>query len=47
MELEESLYWLELLEHAGMMPAARLAPLKAETCELSAIFVTLIKRAKQ
>ena len=46
MELEETLYWLELLEHAKVISAARLAPLKAETCELCAIFVTLIKRAR-
>lgn len=45
MELEETLYWLELLEHAGMVPAAQLASLKAETGELCAIFVTLIRRA--
>ena len=45
MELEETLYWLELLEHAKFIPAARLGALKAETCELSAIFVTLIKQA--
>jgi four helix bundle protein len=46
MELEEALCWLELLEHAEIIPAARLAPLKAESSELSAIFVSLIKRAR-
>lgn len=33
MELEETLYWLELLEHAGFIPSVRLAPLKAESGE--------------
>jgi four helix bundle protein len=46
MELEETLYWLELLEHAEILPSARLAALKAETGELSAILVSLIKRAR-
>lgn len=46
MELEETLYWLELLEHTEIMPALRLAPLKSETGELSAILVSLIKRAR-
>jgi four helix bundle protein len=46
MELEETLYWLELLEGSEIAPAARLAPLKSELSELSAIFVTLIKRAR-
>jgi four helix bundle protein len=46
MELEETLYWLELLEGSGSIPGTRLVPLKAEIFELSAIFVTLIKRAK-
>jgi len=42
MELEETLYWLELLEDANIIPARRLAALKDETGQLSAIFVTLI-----
>jgi four helix bundle protein len=46
MELEETLYWLELMEQAGIVPASRLALLKAETCELTAIFVALIKMAR-
>ncbi len=46
MELEETLYWLELLEQAEVLPAARLAPLKGETSELTAILVTLIKQAR-
>jgi four helix bundle protein len=46
MELEETLYWLELMEKAGIVSASRLALLKAETCELTAIFVALIKTAR-
>jgi four helix bundle protein len=46
MELEEILYWLELLEGCGALAARRLAPRKGEISELSAIFVTLIKRAR-
>ena len=46
MELEETLYWLELLEES-VIKNREVAQLKAESGELSAIFVTLIKRAKQ
>jgi four helix bundle protein len=46
MELEETLYWLELLEQADIVPASRLALLKAETGELTAILVALIKMAR-
>ena len=47
MELEESLYWLELLEGAGIKNGLPLDQLKKETGELCAIFVSLIKRAKR
>lgn len=47
MELEETLYWLELLASSGIVADSRLAPLKTEVGELSAIFVTLIKQARQ
>ena len=46
MELEGTLYWLELLEHAQIISGARLAGFMGETGELSAIFVTLIKQAR-
>jgi four helix bundle protein len=46
MELEETVYWLELLEGAELMPGSRLAPLVQEADELTAIFVSLIKKAK-
>jgi four helix bundle protein len=45
MELEETLYWLELLE-AAVLRNTEVNFLKAEASELCAILVTLIKRAK-
>jgi four helix bundle protein len=45
MELEETLYWLELLE-AAVLHNVEVNSLKAEAGELCAILVTLIKRAK-
>jgi four helix bundle protein len=45
MELEETLYWLELLE-AAVLRNTEVNSLKAEVGELCAILVTLIKRAK-
>jgi four helix bundle protein len=46
MELEETLYWLELLEEAGIISGSKLSGLKGEASELRAIFVTLIKQAR-
>ena len=37
-EADESLYWLELLEDAGVVPASRLTPLRKEAGELVSIF---------
>jgi four helix bundle protein len=45
MELEETLYWLELLE-AAVLRNTEVNSLQAEAGELCAILVTLIKRAK-
>jgi len=45
MELEETLYWLELLE-AAVLRNTEVNSLKVEAGELCAILVTLIKRAK-
>jgi four helix bundle protein len=45
-EIEESAYWLELLVESRMVSAEKLAPLREECEELTAIFVTIIKRAK-
>ena len=46
MELEETLYWIELLEVAHIFSTAKLAALKGEASELSAILVTLINKLK-
>ena len=46
MELEETLYWLEIVEGANLMKAKKLEPLKLETNELIAIFISLIKKWK-
>ena len=45
-EIEETAYWLELLVEAHLVSAAKLAPLRQEIDELTAIFVTIIKRSK-
>jgi len=47
MELEETLYWLELIEGASIIAVRKLALLKKETDELSAILVSLIKQRKR
>src|SRR5687767_3816959 len=47
MELEETLYWLELLEQSGAVRPKKLAALKDESNQLSAILVTLIKNTKR
>ena len=46
-ELEESMYWMDLLVDARVLTAAKLASLQDEASELMAIFVTMIKRTKQ
>jgi len=45
-ELEETLYWLELIEAAGLMTAARLTSLRQEADELLAIFVAIAKTTR-
>lgn len=45
-EIEETAYWLELLVEGGIVPTEKLAPLRLETDELIAIFVTIVKKAK-
>ncbi len=47
MELEETLYWLELLEHSRIVAPQKLASLKDESGQLTAILVSLIKKAKR
>lgn len=45
-ELEETLYWLDLLTDSGVFEQDLLALLKAETNELISIFIAIIKTAK-
>ncbi|MCX8036615.1 MAG: four helix bundle protein [Candidatus Sumerlaeia bacterium] len=45
-ELDESLYWLELLVESGTIPMAKLSALLQETNDLISIFVSCIKRVK-
>jgi four helix bundle protein len=45
-ELDETLYWLELLESEKIFPGSRLEDLQGETNELIAIFVTILKRSR-
>jgi four helix bundle protein len=46
-ELDETCYWLELIERSGIITARRLASLRAEAVELTKILVTVAKRAKE
>jgi four helix bundle protein len=46
-ELEETSYWLELLVEGNVMPAQKLSALRQECDELTAIFVTIVKRARE
>jgi four helix bundle protein len=46
-ELEETAYWLELLIDANCAEQEKLLPLRQECDELTAIFVTILKRAKE
>ena len=47
MELEETGYWMELLSEAKIVSSDRLAPLRDEVEQLTAILVTCVKNAKQ
>jgi four helix bundle protein len=47
MELEESLYWLELLEASQVFSSSKLAAIKTESSELCAIMVTLINKSRR
>lgn len=46
-ELEETIYWLELLIESNIISAEKLNLLIQETNELIAIFVTIVKNTKQ
>jgi four helix bundle protein len=45
-ELEESSYWLELIHELGFFEVQGLQPIRDETKELTAIFVTIAKKVK-
>ena len=45
-ELEETAYWLELIARSGILTKARLTEIDREVNELTAIFVTCAKNAK-
>src|SRR5436309_14237300 len=45
-EIEQTAYWLELLVRADVVPSHKLAALRQECDELTAIFVTIIKQSK-
>ena len=45
-ELEETTYWLELLIEGKILLRNRLSDLLQESKELTAIFVTIIKKTK-
>ena len=45
-ELEETAYWLELLDDSAIFPTDKLALLRNETDQLLAIFTTISKNKK-
>ena len=45
-ELDETIYWLELLIEGEILPENKLSDLLRESKELTAIFVTIIKNTK-
>lgn len=45
-ELEESMYWLELIEAEGLLPADEVRAAWAEADELTAILVTIVKKRR-
>ena len=45
-ELEETVYWLELIGEANILAQERLKPLHLEAEELMAMFVTMVKNVK-
>jgi len=46
-EADETLLWIELLEESGIIPAKRLAAIKAETDELLRVLSTSLDTAKR
>lgn len=46
-ELEETAYWLELVVDGKVVKASKLELLRRKNDELTAIFVTILKRSKE
>jgi len=46
-ELDETIYWLELIGAANILPDRRLIALRSEAEELMAILVTIVKAVKR
>jgi len=46
-ELEETLYWMELLVEANVIAGKKLEALQQEANELTAIFVSSVKTARR
>lgn len=45
-ELDETVYWLELIVESGLFDESRINLLLEETKELNAIFTTIVKKVK-
>ena len=45
-EADESIYWLELIIEAALLPRTRVEPLHHEATEITAIFAAAIKTAR-
>ena len=45
-EIDETVYWLELLTEASIVPAVKFSSLQDECRQLSAIFTTISKKTK-
>jgi four helix bundle protein len=45
-EADETLFWIEMIEEANLLPPERLISLKSESNEIVAILVTSLKSAK-
>ncbi len=46
-ELDETVYWMELLIESQIIPAKQLHSLQSEANELISIFVSIVKKVKQ
>jgi four helix bundle protein len=46
-EADETVYWLELVQEGGLIPAAQIEPLLAEAHELTAIFTSARRTSSQ